>query len=229
MSIYANISSQAVTAKSKAIVKAIATRQEYETAKGTGWHIELFKLEKKLENRDIMKAFARLLCLANASPDRIFNYERQVNSRANIKGIVKILNLALYLDNYTGNLDRVTLTLFYLTISSALAGQDYVNNHETELQLFGHSYSTLPPEIAEKLRKIFAARRGVNDCRNEACQFRTAFENLGIFAKESVERGLRTDKGIRIDLESPIVRALIDRWNLSAPVKAKAKRAKKAA
>lgn len=195
------------------IKKAFHKREAFELKKEpNGTHIELRRAERFLLDNDNL---ARMLVVLNADPDLMLNRERKEGYRSNLKGFQKIKSLLQYIVGESLSFERVSLALFASTIIAAKSGIERISNVEQELVLSNVPVSSFPKELQsaiEDYKHKFMRLRG--DSRNQSCQFRTTFDNLGAYTFDSADSSDKNGKGIIVNMESPLIQYLAARWKL---------------
>lgn len=208
-------SPQAITAMAKRVEKAFKERESFELAKNpNGSHIELRKAKAMmLHNR----RFAAFLSAIDANPDKLLNKSRKEGTRANLKGIKKIRMLLDYVTGETRVFERVSLALFAASIIAAKRGIKWISNAEQELILSNLDVGSLPLDVQTAIKEYKHKYMSITgDSRNQSCQFRTTFSNLGCFWFSRQDCDDSNRLGIEVDLDSPIIRYLSDKWNLDS-------------
>lgn len=203
---------QAVIGMLKRVNKALDSRVAFEAAKGTRANIELASAEKQMRQN---KTLAKFYAVLKADPDLVINRVRKDGYRANLKTVRKVRMLAEYMAGQNGKVNGVCKALFAATILAARMGKPWVSNNDAEKLIL-----QLPVEsMGAELRAAFEELRGLNvrdpkEARNQACQFRTAFENLGCYfvAKSNIDDA--DERGIIANMESPLIVALAEKWGI---------------
>jgi hypothetical protein len=204
-----------VSAMVRSINKALDSRLAFERQKAPhSALIEYRRANAFMRNNRRLGAF---LAVVGADPDQMLNRTRKAGTRANLKGIKKVRQLLDYLTGETNRFERVSLALFASSIIAAKKGIQWISNNEQELILSTVDVGSLPEAVREAIEEYkhkYMTLEG--DSRNQSCQFRTTFANLGCyyFSNEDVDDSNRN--GIQIDLDSPIIRELNRRWNLDS-------------
>lgn len=209
----ASVHPNAVNAMVRRINKAIADREAFEVQKlPHGSHIELRRAKAYLVNNRTLAAF---LSVCGADPDKMVNRTRKDGYRSNLKGIKKLRNLVDYVTGKTRSFERVSLALFASSIIAAKRGIKWISNTEQELILSSLDVTSLPQDVRDAIKHYQNAYLRIEgDSRNQACQFRTTFDNLGcyFFSREDVEDANRL--GIMINQDSPVIQYLASQWEL---------------
>jgi len=204
---------EAMTARINAALKE---RALFERAKNpNGSHVELRRVVAQFMHN---KTFAAFLMVCGANPELLFNRERKAGSRANLKGFSKVRQLLDYITGKTNAFEIVSKALFAASIIAALKGIYWIASPEQELILSDESVNSLPQEIREAIYKYQHKHMTVEgDSRNQSCQFRTTFSNLGMysFSRDEFDNSDYT-MGINVDLNHPVIQYLINRWQLAA-------------
>jgi hypothetical protein len=204
---------QTVTGMVKRINKALEEREAFERLKAPhSAHIEFRRARSFLANN---RGFAAFLCALNVDPDHLLNRVRKDGYRANLKGVRKLKNLYQYVTGKTRSFERVSLALFASSIVAAKRGINWINNNEQELILSSLPVSSLPDEVQEAIKDYqHKYMRIEGDSRNQACQFRTTYDNLGCYfvSRDDVDDSNR--QGIHINLDSPVIQFLSKKWEL---------------
>jgi hypothetical protein len=204
-----------VTAMVTRLNRAMDARERFERSKApNGSHIELRRAKAFLRGNRRLAAF---LCVTGSDPDEMINRTRKEGTRANLKGFQKLKKLLDYVTNRSLVFERVSLALFASTIIAANKGIGWISSQEQELILSNVPVSSLSKEIQDAIASYkhkYMTLEG--DSRNQSCQFRTTFSNLGMFffAREDTEEA--NSLGIMVNMESPVIQYLNQRWNLDS-------------
>lgn len=195
------------------IEKALKEREAFERAKSpNGAHIELERAKNYILNN---RRFAAFMVATNSDPNELLNRSRKVGYRANLKGIKKVKMLCDYVTGRTKVFERTSLALFASTIIAALRGINWISNNEQELILSNLDVGSLPKDVQEAIAEYKHKYMSISgDSRNQSCQFRTTFENLGCFYQSREDCDDMNRLGIGVNLDNPIIQHLIERWNL---------------
>jgi hypothetical protein len=193
--------------------KALDERTAFEEAKKPGkLHVELRDAVKQLDGNALM---ARFYCVLKADPMEVLNKERKEGYRANLKTVRKVRMTAEYLAGDSTRLNGVCKALFAATILAARLGKPWVSNNDAEKLLLSLPVTTGNAELTAALKELQGMNiENASEARNQACQFRTAFENLNCYR---IARGNAKDlsaNGIYANLDSPLIMALADRWGI---------------
>jgi hypothetical protein len=210
--------SDEVDAMVKRVNAALEERAAYERAKSpSGSHIELRKVLGAFYNARTAAAFFVAL---KVDPDLMFNRSRKEGTRANLKGFTKVRKLIDFVTGRTKVFERVSLALFASTIIAARMGVEWIASPEQELILSKESVQSLPTPIQEAISEYKHKHMTLTgDSRPQACQFRTTFQNLGIFEFYRDEfDNVDYTLGITVNMDSPLVDYLtktfhLDRFN----------------
>lgn len=197
----------------KAIHKALVERECFEKAKSpNGSHIELERAKAMLAHN---RRFAAFMVATNNNPNELLNSTRKAGTRANLKGIKKVRMLVDYITGKTNIFERVSLALFASTIIAAQKGIEWISNAEQELILSNLDVSSLPNEVQEAINAYKHKYMWIGgDSRNQSCQFRTTFNNLGCFYQSREDCDDMNRGGIGVNLNHPVIDYLATRWNL---------------
>lgn len=205
---------EGVSAMVNRIMEALREREAFERAKKpNGSHIALRKAFNAFAYNRRVAAF---LLVIGANPQVMFNRSRQQGSRANLNGFMKVRKLIDYITGEEETFERVSLALFAATIIAANMGKGWIANPEQELILSSEKVESLPPAIRDAIRDYQHKYMSLTgDSRFQACQFRTTFNNMGIYhyMREDFDNSEYAN-GILVNMESPVVQFLNDRWNL---------------
>jgi hypothetical protein len=204
-------SPQKVTGMIKRVANALAKREAFEQQKApNALHIELQAAKAQLQGN---KTVARLFLSIAADPDVVLNRERKRGYRANLKCIRKVRMLAEYMAGDNGKINGVCKALFAATILAGMSGKPWVSNNDAEKLLLQVPLSDLPQELADALAELRGLNiRDAKEARNQACQFRTAFENLGCYYVCKGNSDNLDQRGIVANNDSPLIQALAQRW-----------------
>ncbi len=209
----ASVKPQAVQGMLKRIDRALVEREAFERQKNPHkLHVELEAAKQQMTGN---KTLARFYVVLSADPGLILNRVRQDGSRANLKTVRKVRILAEYMAGENGKINGVCKALFAATILAATLNRPWVSNNDAEKLLLA-----LPVEtMGQELRQAFDEMKGLNirnakESRNQACQFRTAFENLCCYFVTKDNPDALNDRGIYADLNNPLMSALRERWGL---------------
>lgn len=208
------VSAPKVTAMLKRIDKALETRAIFEQSKKKPAYIELQAAFEQMEGN---KTLARFFAVMDCDPIEYLNKERKRGYRTNLKTVRKVRMLAEYMRGEHGAINGVCKALFAATILAAKHGKPWSSNSEAELLLFGMPTSQF--QRNEELWKAYESFSMLNirsgeEARNQACQFRTAFENLGVYFKSREDEADLSTNGIYADLNNPLIKALACKWSL---------------
>lgn len=208
-----SIPSTQVASMVRSINAALNHREAYERQKApNGAHVELRDVIGMLRGNSTV---ARFLIVLGADPDVMLNKQRKAGYRANLKPIRKIRMLAEYMAGEHGAVNGVVKALFAATIMAAKLKTYWLSNDELERIL-----ARIPlMDVPEELRVSIQAWNAVNiksgaESRNQACQFRTAFENLGCYIKSREDMADLNKSGIYANMNNPLIQDLAKRWNL---------------
>jgi len=203
-----------VEAMRERINSALKERAFYERSKSpNGSHVELRRTVGAFLHNTTVAAF--FVC-CDADPDLVFNRSRKTDARANLKGFRKVRQLIDYVTGKTNAFETVSKALFAATIIAALNGVRWIASPEQELILSDESVNSLPQEIREAIYQYQHKHMTVEgDSRPQSCQFRTTFNNLGMFhySREEFDNSDYT-LGINVDLDHPVIQYLVNRWQL---------------
>lgn len=209
------VSEKDINAMVKRITRALTDRAEYEYNKNpNGSHVELRRVVNWFKDSRSIAAFLHVI---GADPQEMFNRQRKNGSRSNLKGLKKVRQLFDYISGRTNAFERVSLAMFASTIIAADQGVSWISSQEQELILSSEQVNSLPVQVRTAIREYQHKHMTLaGDSRNQACSFRTTFANLGIytFAREDFDDNAYT-LGINVNMNSPIVRYLYDRWELN--------------
>lgn len=211
----AAVPTKEVTAMLRRIMAELNKRQEFETLKEPfGSHVVLKQTIAMLRGN---RRFAAFLCVIGADPAEMFNRTRKEGTRADLKGIKKVKMLVDYVTGRTGAFERVSLALFAATIIAAKKGVKWVSNAEQELILSSLDITSLPEEVQDAIKAYQHKYMRIHgDSRPQSCRFRTTFSNLGAFMFSREDQDDKNRLGIMVNMDSPIVRYLTDRWELES-------------
>lgn len=196
------------------INRALDKRIAFEQAKAPkSSHIELKAADKQLRGNKTVAAF---LAVLGADPDKMLNNERKAGYRSNLKAIRKIRMLAEYMAGEHGAVNGVVKALFAATILAAKNNSPWTSNKDAEQILLGLADRTdMPTELLCSVVNFTSLNiLDPSEARNQACQFRTAFENLGVFFFSREDANNLSSNGIYADLNNPLIKALANKWGL---------------
>lgn len=198
---------------------ALAERKAFEVKKAPkGTHLELRRTIQFMKDN---RRLARFLVALNADPHEMLNRERKLGYRSNLKGFQKMKTLLDYVTGRSGAFERVSMALFAATIVAKLKGRTdrngFVSNEEQEFILSNMPVKSFPKELQEAVKSWQNKYMPLSlESRNEASRFRTTFENIGCYTVDSQDTDSKHSRGIIVNMESPLIRYLVDRWNLKA-------------
>jgi hypothetical protein len=204
-----------VTAMVGRINSALEKRARFELAKKPhGSHVLLRQTAAQFADSRTVAAF---LVALNADPELMFNRTRKAGTRANLKGFKKVRQLIDYTTGRTKAFEIVSKALFASTIIAAKMGIEWIASAEQELILSDHRVASLPEDIRNAIYEYRHKHMTLEgDSRNQSCQFRTTFNNLGLydFSREEFDN-CDYSLGIRVNLENPLIEYLSDEWELN--------------
>jgi hypothetical protein len=195
------------------IARALDKRAAFEASKAPHkLHVELMAADKQMRGN---KTLARFYAVLDASPDLILNRERKEGYRANLKTVRKVRGLSEFMAGENGKINGVCKALFAATILAARMGTEWVSNNDAEKLLLALPLDSMNGELRDALAELSGLNiRDAKEARNQACQFRTAFENLGCYFVSRSNPDDMNANGIRANLESPLMFSLANRWGL---------------
>lgn len=203
-----------VNAMVERINSALKDRAFFERAKApNSSHVELRRIVAQFMHNKTVAAF---FIVCGADPALIFNRERKAGTRANLKGLKKVKQLIDYVTGKTNAFETVSKALFAATIIAALKGCKWIASPEQELILSDESVSSLPEEISTAIYSYQHKHMTIEgDSRPQSCQFRTTFNNLGMYSYSREEfDSCDYTLGINVNLGHPVIEYLATRWNL---------------
>lgn len=208
--------SQKVASMTHQLNQAFKNRETYERQKNPlGSHIELNSVKRQLVGNALV---ARFLCTLKADPDIMLNKQRKAGYRANLKAIRKIRMLAEYMAGKGHAINGVCKALFAATILANKFKMAWLSNAECEKILAQMDLKEFPEELRLSIEEF--NKTSISDpmeVRNQACQFRTAFENLGIYFMTRDDADNNNNIGIYGDMANPLMQDLAVRWGLVEP------------
>lgn len=213
----AKMNASKVNASLRRVEKSLAKREAFEIQKAPhNPHIELRRAARYLRGN---KTFAAFMAAIGADSDLFLNRERKLGYRSNLKGVQKVKSLVEYITGRSKKFDRVSLALFASSIIAAKRGIDWISNQEQEKILSSLPVDSLPPEVADAIRHYqYKYMRIEGDSRNQACQFRTTFDNLGCYEFSKADTPDANLNGIEVNLDSPVIQFLSAKWELDKVV-----------
>lgn len=156
---------------------------------------------------------ARFLIVLGADPEVMLNRVRKDGYRSNLKAMRKVRMLAEYMAGHHGKINGVVKALFAASIIAAKENHPWVSNSDAEAILL--RLQTSNPELLSSIAAFTALRiKSASEARNQACQFRTAFENLKVFYSSRDDETDLSSNGVRASMVSPLIQALAHRWGL---------------
>ena len=161
------------------------------------------------------ESFARFMLALNADPANLLNRERIAGARSDLKGLDKIKALYRYTTGKTNKLGKLEAALFALTIIAANKGYAWISNAQLELVLSTLDITSLSDEVAGPLEAWRNLSIDPMNARQEACRWRTSFENLNCYSIETAKDQQTSQAGVVIDLANPLIDALNERWQLA--------------
>lgn len=203
-----------VAAMRERINSALKERAFYEREKSpNGSHVELRRTVSAFLHNNSAAAFF-LVC--GADPDLVFNRERKAGTRANLKGFRKVRQLIDYITGKSHAFETVSKALFACSIVASYKGINWLASPEQELILSPEELGSLPEDIRNDIYSFQHKHMTIEgDSRNQACQFRTTFENLNMFIQLRDEfDGNEYTLGISVIPNHPVIEYLATRWNL---------------
>lgn len=209
----ASTSQQKVSGMIARMGRALDHRAAYEAAKAPNkFHVELAAADKQMRGN---KTLARFYCVLDANPDVVLNRERIAGYRANLKTVRKVRGLAEYMEGQHGKINGVCKALFAATILAARMDIYWISNNDAEKLLSSVPLKGMHPELKKALEELSGLNiRDAKEARNQACQFRTAFENLGCYFVSRDDENNLSSNGIRANLTNPLIMALSERWGI---------------
>lgn len=208
----AAIPAPTVSAMLKRVARALDKRASFEAAKSSRLNVELLAADKQMRGN---KTLARFYCVLGADPDLVLNRERKAGFRANLKTVRKVRLLAEFMAGEHSKINGVCKALFAATILANRLGQPWVSNNDAEKLLLSMPVESMGAELKEALSELKGLNiRDAKESRNQACQFRTAFENLGCYYVAKSNPDDLDDRGIIANMDSPLMFSLANRWGL---------------
>jgi hypothetical protein len=204
---------QEVTAMVHRINLALEARERFERSRTPhGSHIELRRAKAFLRNNRRLAAF---LVVCGADPSEMLNKVRKAGSRSDLKGFQKLKRLVDYCTGRSQVFERVSLALFASTIIAANRGIGWISSTEQELILSNVPVGSLPAEVQTAIEEYkHRYMRLEGDSRPQACRFRTTFENLGLYYMSREDSDDTSSLGINVNMDSPVIQYLNQRWEL---------------
>lgn len=212
------IPNQKVSAIIRQIDKALSIRSDFEASKAKPAYIELEAAKKQMAGN---KTLARFFAVMETNPIEFLNLERKAGYRTNLKIVRKVRMLAEYMRGEHGAINGVCKALFAATIIAAKQGSPWTSNNDAEKLLF-QAFDAM--RFSEEFFRSYETFSRLNiqspeEARNQACQFRTAFENLGVYFNTRNDENDLSSNGIYADLTNPLIIDLTNRWGLNKAIK----------
>jgi hypothetical protein len=191
----------------------MSKREAFEVAKAP--NAPLIELRRAKQTIIGNRRFAAFMAAISADPSELLNKVRKEGYRSNLKGIQKVKSLVEYVNGRSNKFDRVSLALFAVSIIAAKKGIDWISNEQQMFILSSLDVPGIPEEVREAVRYYQAKHLTLaGDAANQACQFRTTFNNLGLFTYANRDVEERNLNGIQVNLNSPVIQYLSARWKL---------------
>ena len=193
---------------------ALVEREQFDRQmRPTDSHYFLSQVKKKLR---FNKTFPTFLHLLDIDPDLVLNNSRISGRRADIKGVLSLIQFVDYISGKSNRMCYPYMALLAATIIAANHEQYFLSNADAERILRDIDVSSMEGDIAEAILQYKQVLLNyVGDDRPEACRFRTTFENIGCYTITNHDPDGLNRTGIMINPDSLVIDYLRTLWRLT--------------